>query len=104
MSIKDKYIYPAIFDFDEDGITVTFPDLPGCITCGDSQEEAFRNAKEVLELYMYGLEQDEEEIPEPSQINLIKTEDTQSICSGNRSSLFSSFYASDYRTRPLRYM
>ena len=28
---------------------------------------------------MYGLEQDEEEIPEPSQINLIKTEDTQSI-------------------------
>ena len=45
MSIKDKYIYPAIFDFDEDGITVTFPDLPGCITCGDSQEEAFKNAK-----------------------------------------------------------
>ena len=79
MSVKDKYIYPAIFDFDEDGITVTFPDLPGCITCGDSQEESFRNAKEVLELYMYGLEQDEEEIPEPSQINLIKTEDTQSI-------------------------
>ena len=79
MNVKDKYIYPAIFDFDNDGITVTFPDLPGCITCGDCQEEAFRNAKEVLELYMYGLEQDEEEIPEPSQINLIKTEDTQSI-------------------------
>ena len=79
MNVKDRYIYPAIFDFDNDGITVTFPDLPGCITCGDCQEEAFRNAKEVLELNMYGLEQDEEEIPEPSQINLIKTEDTQSI-------------------------
>ena len=64
MNVKDRYIYPAIFDFDNDGITVTFPDLPGCITCGDCQEEAFRNAKEVLELYMYGLEQDEEEIPE----------------------------------------
>ena len=80
MSIKDKYIYPAIFDFDEDGITVTFPDLPGCITCGDSQEEAFKNAKEVLELYIYGLEQDEEEIPEPSQINLIKTEAYSKHC------------------------
>ena len=57
MNVKDRYIYPAIFDFDNDGITVTFPDLPGCITCGDCQEEAFRNAKEVLELYMYGLEQ-----------------------------------------------
>ena len=28
MNVKDKYIYPAIFDFDNDGITVTFPDLP----------------------------------------------------------------------------
>ena len=53
MNVKDKYIYPAIFDFDNDGITVTFPDLPGCITCGDCQEEAFRNAKEVLALYIY---------------------------------------------------
>ena len=27
MNVKDRYIYPAIFDFDNDGITVTFPDL-----------------------------------------------------------------------------
>ena len=66
--MQNKYIYPAIFDFDEDGITVTFPDLPGCITCGDNQEEALKNAKEVLELYMYSLEEDNETIPQPSNI------------------------------------
>ena len=25
-----RYRYKAIFDYDKDGITVTFPDLPGC--------------------------------------------------------------------------
>ncbi|OSX53113.1 HicB family protein, partial [Anoxybacillus ayderensis] len=29
---KDRYIYPAIFDDDSDGISVEFPDPPGCFT------------------------------------------------------------------------
>lgn len=77
--MQNKYIYPAIFDFDEDGITVTFPDLPGCITCGDTQEDALKNAKEVLELYMYSLEEDNEYIPQPSNILNIEVENTQVI-------------------------
>lgn len=77
--MQNKYIYPAIFDFDEDGITVTFPDLPGCITCGDNQEEALRNAKEVLELYMYSLEEDKEDIPESSSVFDIELEKSQII-------------------------
>ena len=27
MSMKDKYIYPAIFTYQEDGISIEFPDL-----------------------------------------------------------------------------
>lgn len=77
--MQNKYIYPAIFDFDEDGITVTFPDLPGCITCGESQEDALKNAKEVLELYMYSLEEDNEIIPQPSNILDLEVENTQVI-------------------------
>ena len=77
--MQNKYIYPAIFDFDEDGITVTFPDLPGCITCGDNQEEALKNAKEVLELYMYSLEEDNETIPQPSNILDLEVENTQVV-------------------------
>ena len=77
--MQNKYIYPAIFDFDEDGITVTFPDLPGCITCGESQEDALKNAKEVLELYMYSLEEDNEIIPQPSNILDLEVENTQVV-------------------------
>lgn len=77
--MQNKYIYPAIFDFDDDGITVTFPDLPGCITYGNTQEEAFKNAKEALELCLYGLEEDDEEIPSPSVINTILLDKSQTV-------------------------
>lgn len=56
--IKDKYIFPAIFSYDDDGVSVEFPDLPGCYTCADSTEEALEMAKDVLGLHIYGMEQD----------------------------------------------
>lgn len=38
-------LYPAIFEpADEGGFTVTFPDLPGCVTEGDNFAEAFAMA------------------------------------------------------------
>jgi len=76
---KDRYIYPAIFDYAEDGISVEFPDLPGCYTCGDSDEEALRRAKEALALHLYGLEEEGHPIPESSPANKIKTESNQVI-------------------------
>lgn len=65
---KDIYIFPAILNFDEDGISVEFPDLPGCLTCGESTEEAINRAKEALGLHLYGMEEDNEFIPEPTNI------------------------------------
>lgn len=63
----DKYIFPAIFEPGETkGYTVTFPDLPGCITEGDTLEEALYMAKEALELHLYGMEEDNDLIPEPT--------------------------------------
>ncbi|WAM33277.1 type II toxin-antitoxin system HicB family antitoxin [Caldicellulosiruptor morganii] len=65
--MKDKYIYPAIFEpAEKEGYIVTFPDLPGCITEGKNLEEALYMAKEALELHLFGLEEDGEEIPEPT--------------------------------------
>lgn len=69
---KDRYIYPAVFSYEDDGISIEFPDLPGCLTCGDTTEEALKNAKEAMELYMYGLEEDGEDIPSPTEIKNIK--------------------------------
>lgn len=63
----DRYIFPAIFEPGEiKSYTVTFPDLPGCITEGDTMEEALHMAKDALELFMYGMEEDNETIPEPT--------------------------------------
>lgn len=50
-------IYPAVFHSEDDGnISVEFPDLPGCVTCGTSLEEAFKMAKEALALWLDGSE------------------------------------------------
>lgn len=64
---RDNYIYPSIFEIDEDNrIAVTFPDLPGAITCGDNIEEAIKNAKECMGLHLFGMERDGDLIPEPT--------------------------------------
>ncbi|MCL5056390.1 MAG: type II toxin-antitoxin system HicB family antitoxin [Actinobacteria bacterium] len=76
---KDKYIYPAIFDYADDGISVEFPDLPGCLTCGDTDEEALNMAKEAMALRIYGMEQDNEFIPEPTSISRIEVENNQAV-------------------------
>lgn len=65
---KSFYSYLATFDFAEDGISVEFPDLPGVFTCGDTEQEAYQNAVEALGLHLFGLEEDGDEIPNPSKI------------------------------------
>lgn len=76
---KDEYIFPEILIYDSDGITITFPDLPGCITCAYNTEEAFKMAKESLGLHIYGMETDEEVISILSEVKDIRLENNQSI-------------------------
>ena len=61
-----KYIYPAIFTENEDGILVDFPDLPNCYTDGANLEEAFENAEDALALALWHLEEERADIPVPS--------------------------------------
>lgn len=69
--MKDFYTYPALFQVADDGISISFPDLPGCLPCADTMDEAFYNAREALELHLYGMEEDGEHIPEPSPVSSI---------------------------------
>lgn len=43
---------------DEGGYTVIVPALPGCISEGDTKEEALRNIREAIELYLEPIEDD----------------------------------------------
>jgi predicted RNase H-like HicB family nuclease len=70
--MKNNYTFPAIFETEADGISIFFPDLPGCLPCADNMEEAFKNAREALQLHLFGMEEDGEKIPEPSNPDQIK--------------------------------
>lgn len=63
----EKRIYPAVFHPEEvGGYSVDFPDLLGCVTEGDTLEEAIRMATDALGIYLYSLKEDGEEAPKAS--------------------------------------
>ncbi len=55
---------------DEGGFTVFVPALPGCISEGESKEDAIRNIREAIELYLEPVEDDLPLSPEAEQIEL----------------------------------
>lgn len=59
--------YTAIFESEKaGGYSVTIPALPSCISEGNTFEEALKNVKEAVQLYLEDLK--ESEIPTPSII------------------------------------
>lgn len=77
--MKDRYSYIAIFSYEEDGISIEFPDLPGCYPCADKDdtENALKNAKEALGLHIWGMEQDNEALPLPSSVTALTLQSHQ---------------------------
>jgi len=48
------YLEPS----EEGGFTAIVPSLPGCISEGETKEEALKNIKEAIELYLEPVEDD----------------------------------------------
>lgn len=77
---QDVVVYPAIFDFAADGISISFPDLPGCFSCADTQEDALAMARDALGCWVAATKEDlGKPIPAPSDIKAIALEPNQSI-------------------------
>lgn len=70
--MKDSYKFVAIFEYADDGINISFPDLPGCLSCADTTEEALKNAKEVLGLVLVHFEREGQPIPNATPIEKIE--------------------------------
>ena len=71
-----KVTYLAVFEPGDDGYSVYFPDLPGCISYGETFESARQEAADALGLHLYSLEKDGNPIPSPSEHPTIDPETT----------------------------
>jgi predicted RNase H-like HicB family nuclease len=40
------------YDRQTDSYSAICPELPGCVSCGDTEQEAIENIKEAIELYL----------------------------------------------------
>lgn len=70
--MKDRYLFPAVFEPGNESIGVYFPGLPGCVSDGENEIDAVRMAKEALSLHLYGMEEDGDAIPESSSVRAIQ--------------------------------
>ena len=66
-----KLYYPAIFIEYNGEYTVEFPDLPGCVTQGESFDEAYEMAEDAACGWILSSIEDNEEVPSPSDRNAV---------------------------------
>jgi len=67
-------VFPMTFSYsivldpsEEGGYTVRVPRLPGCITEGDTLDEAIANAREAITAYLLSLRDDGKPFPTPDE-------------------------------------
>ena len=68
-------VYPAVFHFEDDSYWVSFPDLDGCYSDGDTLEEALENAQEALSLHLSALLDEGQSLPSASDLSALKVDD-----------------------------
>jgi len=71
--------YPAIFALAGDGISISFPDLPGCISAAQDIAQARQRAAEALALYLECSRQGGDPIPQPSPVAAIEASPGQIV-------------------------
>ena len=63
-----SYRMEIVEDKDEGGFVVSYPDLPGCITCGETVESAVANALDAKKAWIEAALEDGVEIHEPDSL------------------------------------
>ena len=63
-----NYRMEIVEDKDESGFVVSFPELPGCITCGETVESAVANALDAKKAWLEAALEDGIEIHEPDSL------------------------------------
>ncbi len=75
-----EYVYPAVFHANDDGtFTITYPDLPGCISEGKSLANALFMAQSSLAQWIEFLNDNAEDIPKASSIKSIALDEKEFV-------------------------
>lgn len=74
-----KIYYPAVFQKEETGYSVWVPDIEGCVSQGDSLNEAIENISEAIGLSVETLAEHGMDIPVPSAPEKIAAEKDQFV-------------------------
>ena len=67
--MKKAYRMEIVEDKDEGGFIVTYPDLPGCISCGETIESAVANAIDAKKAWLEAAIEEGIEINEPDSLD-----------------------------------
>lgn len=67
--MKKAYRMEIVEDKDEGGFIVTYPDLLGCISCGETIESAVANAIDAKEVWLEAAIEEGIEINEPDSLD-----------------------------------
>ncbi len=63
-----RYAYPCALIFEEDGVSVSFPDIPEALTCGNDRMDALEQATDALVTTLCTYVHSCEEIPDPNPV------------------------------------
>ena len=61
--------YAVIIEKGEKNYSAYIPDLPGCVSTGDTIEEIKKNILEAVEFHIQGMKEDGEPIPKPTTLS-----------------------------------
>lgn len=75
--MKKSYTYPAILNFTDKHIEISFPDLEEALSQADNIDEAVRRANEVLKLTIESRLEDKEDIPAATPLNALELAGSQ---------------------------
>lgn len=63
--MKKKYRFELVEDEAEGGFVITYPDLVGCLSCGETVEDAVKNGEDARREWLYAALESGAPIPEP---------------------------------------
>jgi predicted RNase H-like HicB family nuclease len=64
--------YPILISPTRTGFSAHVPDLPGCVAAGRTLAEVRRRMAKAIEMHLAAMREDGEQIPEPSQVELVE--------------------------------